>query len=185
MAFNEENILGSLTSVPFVDLTGLDHPDAPADLIAIATPRPGFSQSMILGSGPDRNERFASALSDELRIARSWNRPVAFNGADASPTVASQPHPFQTEIDAIDRALQAHRAGDMDAYQKAMDELLRAQARSAMRASAQRPGPSVETADNVVTPMSQPPAAALRMNAPPPSFAGERNAVANGGLAAT
>ena len=130
--FNEENILGSLASPPFVDLSQVPYPNAS---------RSGFSD-WILGVAPDQGERFANALSTGLRIAQDWNKPRPAVSASGSGTGADgstyEQHPYQKGIDTLDRAIDAPRTGDMDPFRRAMNELFPARAGSAARADAQR-----------------------------------------------
>src|SRR5262245_19590047 len=101
---------------------GSDAEVSPSDDPA-TEPRGGFSQ-WILGSIPGQG---AASAFGAGRADGAYNGSDGRAGTEPAWAAMSAPHPFQREIDALDSAIAAHRRGDMEAFQTAMDELFRAQ----------------------------------------------------------
>src|SRR2546428_491366 len=133
MAMDRSRILGFGADQPLVDLEDDDEvgaaartpaPTAPAS--SMSTPSPRFGDT-ILGLAPDEGRDFRRSLAGGLNAAvQNYDKP-AMAAAMASFGGALGGTSHDRKVAMLDRAIRAHRVGDMDEVRRALAELLQAQ----------------------------------------------------------
>src|ERR1043166_8689694 len=140
MAMNVLNILGFGADQPLVELGGDDEigaaartpvPTAPA---SSRSPRSPSFGAAILGLAPDEGRDVRRSLAGGLSAAAANDdKPAMATAASFGRALGAgkgEETGFQRKIDMLDRAIRAHRIGDMDEVRRALAELLRAQGAS-------------------------------------------------------
>src|SRR5712691_1173104 len=134
MAMDRSRILGFGADQPLVDLEGDDEVGAaartPAPTAAASspsTPSPRFFGDTILGLAPDESRNVRRSLAGGLSAAvQNYDKPaMAAAMAGFGGALGGTSH--DRKVAMLDRAIRAHRVGDMDEVRRALAELLQAQ----------------------------------------------------------
>jgi hypothetical protein len=131
MALDLSRILGLGADQPLVDLeddigAAARAPGPIAPPAGAGTPLPSFATDTILGLAPERPPGFRRSLTGDLSAAANEDKPaMAAAMAGLGGALGGKPQDFK--VATLDRAIRAHRIGDMDEVRRALAELLQAQ----------------------------------------------------------
>src|SRR5712691_12736312 len=132
MALDLSRILGISAHEPLVDLendigAAARAPGPIAPPAGAGTPPPSFATDTILGLAPERPPGFRRSLTGGLRAAAANYDKPAMAAEMASLGGALGGTSQDLQVATLDRAIRAHRIGDMDEVRRALAELLQAQ----------------------------------------------------------